>query len=134
MNQTEPYDGIPALLQELQNRSIRMAVLSNKPHDKTLICLDHYFHDTPFDCIMGASDRFPLKPAPAAVDHITHSLGISKSDWLYLGDTNTDMQTARNAGIRPVGVTWGFRTRQELLAHGADIIIDQPRELLPHLD
>lgn len=133
MNKTRPYDGIPAVISELQARAIRTAVLSNKPDDKTRICMDHYFCGTDFDVVMGASDRFPLKPDPAAAEYIIRTLGIPKSEWLYLGDTNTDMQTARNAGITAVGVTWGFRTRQELMENGADMIIDHPLDLISHI-
>ncbi len=132
MNKTKPYDGIPAMLADLQRRSISTAILSNKPDDKTQVCVQHYFGDQ-FDIVMGASESFPLKPDPTAADNIIHRTGISKDKWLYLGDTNTDMQTARNAGIKAVGVTWGFRTRHELLESGADIIIDHPIDLLPHL-
>ncbi|MFU8779498.1 MAG: HAD family hydrolase [Kiritimatiellia bacterium] len=134
MNKTRPYHQIPALLETLQNRQIRTAVLSNKPDAKTRICVDHYFGSQHFDSVMGASPAFPLKPDPAAVRHILQIMAIPAAEWLYLGDTNTDMQTARNAGIKAVGVTWGFRDRKELWENGAEILIDTPLALIPYLN
>ena len=133
MNQTRPYDGIPELLDELQARGIRTAVLSNKPEKKTRQCVTHYFESHRFDLVLGASEQYPLKPDPTAVHHILASMQIPAEQWLYLGDTDTDMQTARNANLKAVGVTWGFRDRKELLDNGADTIIDTPLQLLPHL-
>jgi phosphoglycolate phosphatase len=130
MCQTKPYDGIEALLQALQSRGIQMAVLSNKPDEKTRQCVDHYFGLDAFQIVMGASEHFPLKPAPQAVKHIEHSLQIHTDHWLYVGDTNTDMLTAKNANMYAIGVTWGFRDADELRAHGADTIIDSPMELI----
>ena len=133
MKKTQPYAGIHELITELQSRAIRLAVLSNKPDEKTRTCIKHYFTTDAFDLVMGASAQFPLKPDSAAVEHILRMLDIPKDEWLYLGDTNTDMLTAQNAGLKAVGVTWGFRSREELLASGANIIIDHPLELIPHL-
>jgi phosphoglycolate phosphatase len=133
MNKTTPYKGIPELLKELQARDIRTAVLSNKPDSKTRICVEHYFSPDSFDIVMGASDQFPLKPDPTAARHIMNTMQIRPENWLYLGDTNTDMQTASRAGIKAVGVSWGFRHRQELIDNGANLIIDTPLELLQHL-
>jgi len=133
MNQTRPYQGIPELLDALQTRGIRTVVLSNKPHEKTCQCVARYFPQHPFDVVLGASEQFPLKPDPAAVHHILTRVGVPPEQWLYLGDTDTDMQTARNANLKAVGVTWGFRDRSELRAHGADLLLDAPLGLLDHL-
>lgn len=133
-NQTKPYSGIPTLLAELDRRSIRKAVLSNKPDNKTKECVQHFFGSNTFNIIMGATKAFPLKPDPTAALHIVKMLGIPKQNCLYMGDTNTDMQTAVGAGIRAVGVTWGFRPREELVANGADVTIDKPCDLLAYLD
>jgi phosphoglycolate phosphatase len=133
MNQTRPYAGIQDLLTELSRREISAAVLSNKPDDKTQICVDHYFTKNQFAFVMGATQAFPLKPAPDAAMHIMQELSIPASQWVYLGDTNTDMLTARNAGIKAVGVTWGFRDARELREAGAELIIDHPMALLDHM-
>ncbi len=133
-NKTRPYDGIPSLLQALRQRSILLAVLSNKPDDKTRICIEHFFGLDSFDFVLGTSERFALKPDPSAARWIMQTSGIPARDWLYVGDTDTDMQTAARAGMVAVGVTWGFRDREELVANHAAFIIDHPRELLPLLE
>ncbi len=127
---TRPYDGINSLLAEIRKRSLLMAVLSNKPDAKTRDCVEHFFPDGPFAIVRGALEGVPLKPDPAAALLILSETGIPAEAWLYIGDTGTDMQTAVSAGLFAVGVTWGFRGREELLTNGADIVIDYPLELL----
>jgi phosphoglycolate phosphatase len=80
--------------------------------------------------VLGHQPPVPLKPHPAAPLEIASSLGVRPSDWLYLGDTNTDMRTATAAGMFPVGVLWGFRERAELIESGARELLAHPRELL----
>lgn len=129
------YPGILDLLQQLTARNLRLAVLSNKPHDFTLQCVNHYFPQIPFNPVMGAGTAFPHKPDPAAALHIAAELAIPPADFLYLGDTDTDMQTATRAGMVPIGVLWGLRDRPELEANGAKSLIAHPAELLqllPH--
>lgn len=130
---TCPYAGIVALLSALHRKGIIMAVLSNKPDAKTRDCVAHFFPDTPFAIVRGAQDNMPLKPAPDAALAICRELTIPLDQWLYVGDTDTDMQTAVNAGLYGVGAAWGFRDREELLAYGAQTVIDTPGELLPLL-
>lgn len=131
---TRPYDGIAMLLAELRRRGTVMAVLSNKPDAKTRDCVAHFFPDAPFAVVRGALDGVPLKPDATAATAIIRQLGIPAEEWLYIGDTDTDMQTAVNAGLFAVGAAWGFRDRDELLAHGAQTIIEAPAGLLPLLD
>lgn len=130
MLKTRPYDGILQLLTELQARGVVTAVLSNKLDPKTRDCIAHFFPDTPFSLVRGALDGVPLKPDPAAAINIIRQLAIPAEEWLYIGDTDTDMQTAVNAGMFAVGVAWGFRDRAELLAHGARVVIESPADLL----
>lgn len=131
---TRPYDGIEPLISELRQRGLPLAVLSNKPEAKTHDCVNHFFPAAPFTIVRGAIDGVALKPAPDAALAISQQLGIPPDQWLYVGDTDTDMQTAVRAGFFPVGAAWGFRDRAELLTHGARAVIDTPAELLALLD
>ena len=82
-----------------------------------------------FDIIQGQTERIPIKPDPSGVFEILEHFGADRKECLYFGDTNTDMLTARNAGVTAVGVTWGFRPRSELEEYKADIIIDSAKEI-----
>jgi len=127
---TEPYPGIVELLAELTRRRIQMTVLSNKPDDFTRRCVAEYFPQFKFSAVLGASSAFPQKPIPIAALHIAKLVGIAPADFLYLGDTATDMKTAVAAGMFPVGACWGFRPAEELTGTGARELIQQPKELL----
>jgi phosphoglycolate phosphatase len=127
---TAPYPGVPELLRELAARGVRMGVLSNKPHDFTAKIVAHFLPDIGFDAVFGAREGVPRKPDPAGVRDVLRSLGTREVETLYIGDSSTDMDTARNAGLVSVGVLWGFRTKEELLEHGAHRLVAKPRELL----
>lgn len=134
MYQVKPYDGISELLQELKERGIRLAVLSNKPHAETVRVIETLFGKDMFDVIQGQVDGIPIKPDPAGAFRILEQLGLKPEDALYLGDTATDMQTGKGVGAFTVGVLWGFRTREELEKSHADAIITHPMELLEYLE
>jgi phosphoglycolate phosphatase len=127
---TTLYPGIPDLVAALGQRGLTLAVLSNKPDDFTKRMIAHYFQPSPFAIVRGQLPNAPLKPDPTAARQITQELGIPPAHWLYLGDTNTDMRTARVAGMHAVGVLWGFRDRDELLESGAQHILVKPEDLL----
>ncbi len=127
---TRLYPGIAELVLALAERSLKLAVLSNKPDHFTKRVIAHYFKPSPFTVVRGQLPNVPLKPDPTAALHITQELGIPPAHWLYLGDTNTDMHTARAAGMHPAGVLWGFRDRAELLESGAEHILAKPRDVL----
>jgi phosphoglycolate phosphatase len=127
---TRLYPGIADLISALTQRRLSLAVLSNKPDEFTKRVIAHYFQPSPFAIVRGQLPNVPLKPDPTAALQITQELGIPPAHWLYLGDTNTDMHTARAAGMHPVGVLWGFRDRAELLGSGAEHIVANPRDLL----
>ncbi|MDY7010774.1 MAG: HAD family hydrolase [Planctomycetota bacterium] len=129
-NKTRPYDGIGELLNSLAARGLAMAVLSNKPDDATRAAVAHFLADAPFEIVRGAIDGEPIKPDPATTLEIAEQMGFKPAEFLYLGDTNTDMQTAVAAGIHPVGALWGFRPAEELTQNGAKILIKHPTELL----
>jgi phosphoglycolate phosphatase len=128
------YDGITDLLDALAERQIRMAVLSNKPQEATRRCVEYYLGQYPFAAVLGQQENRPPKPDPTGVREILARLEVAAESCWYLGDTGVDMQTARNAGMFAVGVTWGFRDVAELQAAGAQAIIDHPRELLALID
>jgi phosphoglycolate phosphatase len=127
---SHPYPGIPALLDTLIQRGIRMGVLSNKPQPFTELCVRKLLADWSFDAVFGQREGIPRKPDPAGVREILGAWGATPEQCVYVGDTNTDMQTGKAAGCFTVGVTWGFRPRQELQSAGADHLIDKPAELL----
>jgi phosphoglycolate phosphatase len=127
---TTLYPGIPELISSLAGRGDKLAVLSNKPDDFTKRVIAHYFKPSPFAVARGQLPNVPLKPDPTAALQIAQELAIAPTHWLYLGDTNTDMETARAAGMEPVGVLWGFRDRNELVQSGAMHIVSKPDEVL----
>lgn len=127
---TAPFDGIRETLDEIKTRGIQMAILSNKPHFATCGVIDSIFGVGYIDRVYGQRENVPIKPDPTAVFGIMKELGAEAEECLYIGDTGTDMKTGKNANLRTVGVTWGFRGRDELEEAGADIIIDEPRQLL----
>ncbi|MBR6028649.1 MAG: HAD family hydrolase [Clostridia bacterium] len=130
---TRPYDGIPELLTALRERGVRTAVLSNKPDADTRGVVRHFFTGS-FDLVRGQLPGVPLKPDPTAALSICEALGLPPERWLYFGDTAVDMTCARNAGMHPVGVTWGFREAEELREAGAESLISRPEEALSLLN
>lgn len=129
----KPYEGIRELLAELKKRCVKIAVLSNKPHDQTIDVIETLFGSGYFDSIQGQKEGVPIKPDPAGVYTILEELGLSISDILYLGDTATDMKTGKGAGAFTLGALWGFRERTELEEAHADAVIAAPLELLKYL-
>jgi phosphoglycolate phosphatase len=130
---THPYAGVPELLDELTARGLVLAVLSNKPDDFTRRCVSEFLPRWQFSMVLGASAAHPPKPDPAGALHIAAKLNLPAGEFIYLGDTATDMRTATAAGMFPVGVLWGFRTAEELRSSGAVQIIEHPGELLHRL-
>lgn len=124
-----PYDHIVWALGELKRQGVKIAVFSNKPHISAVSVVETIFGKGLFDHIQGQTDLIPIKPDPTGVYEILDQFGVQKDECLYFGDTNTDMQTGRNAGVTAVGVTWGFRPRSELETYGADILIDSAKEI-----
>ena len=120
---TEPYPGIPEAIAELKGRGLKLAVLSNKPDSAVQPLIKRYFGDS-FDFVLGAG-RFPRKPDPTSALYVCEYLGVEPSETAYFGDTSTDMLTANAYGAaRAVGVSWGFREREELFENGAHTVID----------
>lgn len=127
---TRPYDGIPAMLKTITAAGVRLAVASNKYQDGAEKLVHHFFGEYDFVRILGQREGQPIKPDPAIVDQILAEVpSVTKSETVYVGDSNVDMQTGLNAGVRTVGVSWGFRTREELAAYSPSAIVDTPEEL-----
>tara|TARA_R110002096_G_scaffold203718_9_gene389056 strand:+ start:2168 stop:2836 length:669 start_codon:yes stop_codon:yes gene_type:complete len=131
---TKPYAGIPEMLDGMVERGIRLAVLSNKPHDFTQQCIEEFVGNWPWEIVFGMREGVPKKPDPAGAIQILETMKVSPENVLYLGDTDTDMKTAKGAKLHAVGVLWGFRQREELVEHGADLLLERPGDMLTFLD
>ncbi len=129
-NATRPYEGIVDLLRRLRARGIGLAVVTNKPHRFAGIMVAHYFGDFPFHPILGQVQGIPKKPHPGQALDAAAALGATPETCVFLGDSAVDMETARRAGMTPIGAAWGFRTRRELLEAGAAAVIDHPLDML----
>jgi phosphoglycolate phosphatase len=127
---TRPYDGIAELLDALTTRGIPKAVMSNKLEEFTRLCVERFLGHWVFDVVLGTGPSMPRKPDPAGALQIARRLQLEPVEIVYLGDTGTDMQTAVAAGMFPVGALWGFRTADELLAHGARLLLHKPLDLM----
>ncbi len=132
-DRTVPYDGIPQLLTALRKRGIQVAVLSNKI-DSASQELIEYFFPGKTDVVFGEHVGVPRKPDPTSCRMVMQQLGVQPEQVLYVGDSGTDMQTAKNAGLYAVGVTWGFRSKEVLLKYGADVLVHRPEQILQILD
>lgn len=120
-DQTRIYPGVASALEQLVAAGMPLAVLSNKPHEATAALVRHYFPVVPWRAVAGQRPNWPRKPDPAAALDLCQQLGTAPGDCWFVGDTAVDLQTARNAGLRPLGVTWGFRPGEAAMAaHVAD--------------
>ncbi len=126
---TAPYDGVKETVQALYEKGVTMAVVTNKPEPMAKRIVAELFGET-IPKVWGNNSDFPLKPDPAMTLHVMEQLGATPNETLFVGDSGVDMQTARNAGLTAVGVTWGFRGRLELQSSGANHLIDQASEIL----
>lgn len=127
---TRPYAGIKELLKNLAARGIKLAVASNKYQRATEKLITHFFGDTPFVAVLGQRENVPIKPNAHVVREILSLSHETRETCLYVGDSQVDMQTAKNAGVRVCAVTWGFRTKEELAVYSPDFYADTPAEIL----
>jgi phosphoglycolate phosphatase len=134
LDHTAPYPGIAELLDALTQRGLKLAVLSNKSDAATRVAVQQVLGRWRFDAVAGQRDNVALKPDPAAALAIARDSGVPSQRWLYVGDTDVDMQTANAAGMFAAGVLWGFRDEAELRVNGAMAIVRHPLELLELLD
>lgn len=125
---TSVYPGILDLLHSMQQQHIILNVLSNKNETTVQRMVTHFLGDFSFRHVFGAVDNFKKKPNPGRALALATKLQMEPCELMFIGDSKVDMQTAQNAGMFSVGVTWGFRSRQELVEHGGQIIIDSPMD------
>lgn len=129
LDTTLPYKGIPEVLDELKRRGKKLAIVSNKFYKATQELAEHFFSGT-IDVAIGERENIKKKPAPDTVIEAMRQLGVGKEGTVYIGDSDVDIDTARNSGVPCISVLWGFRDRQFLIAHGATHLISEPKELL----
>ncbi len=129
-----PYPGIHELLSQLTALPLKLGVLSNKPDEFTTVIVEHFFPLVSWAAVRGARPGIPIKPAPDAALDIAREWELAPEQIIFVGDTSTDVRTAVNAGMPCIGVTWGFRDREELLHHGAKWIVDHPAEIVGILE
>ena len=127
--QMEPYAGMPDFLKMLKEKGIRIAVVTNKAHDRAVECVETVYGPGFFDKITGEGKGMKCKPDPEGALKTAEEFHVEPSECLYFGDTNTDMKTGINAGMDTVGVLWGFRDREELEAFKPKYIISHPDEI-----
>ncbi|MGX8711919.1 MAG: HAD family hydrolase [bacterium] len=123
------YSGVQDTLKKLKAKGIRMAVLSNKPHNCTTAIIDALFPQGTFDLCYGQRPEVARKPSPEGALLIADGLAVSPEDILYIGDTNTDMKTGAAAGMDTAGVLWGFRSEKELRENNANYIVERPEQI-----
>ena len=127
---TKPYPGIPGMLEKLEKHGIALAVASNKYQEGTEALVKRFFGERNFVKILGQRDGMPIKPDPGIVREIEKAYGhTGPGEVIYSGDSDVDMETGKNAGVITAGVTWGFRSREELSSRHPDMLCDTPEEL-----
>ncbi len=131
MERTVPYEGIPQLLTRLQQAGIAVAVNSNKRDLYTKKLIAAHFPAISFVSVTGEGCGFPRKPQPDAALHIARLMNLSPSEILYIGDSGTDMDTGKNAGMDTAGCLWGFRGETELREHSAVYLLKKAEEAAP---
>ena len=125
---TKPYDGIIPMLEKLKKDGVKTAVVTNKMHEAAVDIVNLFFGEL-IDVAIGQIDGVAQKPQPDGIYSALEKLGVSKEKSVYVGDSEVDCITAKNAGIPCIGVTWGFRDREILVGNGADFIINFPEEI-----
>lgn len=128
-DRTRIYDGVPEMLDWLLSEGFRLSILSNKPDMFTRATVDMFLSRWPFHPVMGACQSAPKKPDPSGAMEIARTAGFKPENFFFLGDTDTDMKTAVSAGMFAVGVSWGFRTAEELFEAGARTVLTSPMDL-----
>lgn len=123
------YPGMPETLKALKKAGAKLAVCSNKPHPAAVKVIAEMFPGD-FDIVLGQSEEIPRKPSPAGPLKVAQEFGVKPEECMYVGDTATDMQTGRAAGMFTVGALWGFRDREELDENGADLVAEKPEDLV----
>lgn len=125
-----PYEGICQILSDLKKEGVKLAVLSNKPDQQTVKVVHEIFGEDVFDHVQGQIENIKRKPEPDGIYCLLEKMNVTKEECLYVGDSEVDVKTGKNAGLKTICVLWGFRDRKTLEAAGAQVMIDRPEELL----
>lgn len=128
-NKTQPYEGVTGMLTQLKQKGIKIAVVSNKFDSAAKGLCKKYFGNL-IDIVVGQSESIPQKPSPESIFKVIKYFDGNIKNCIYIGDSEVDIQTAKNAGIPCISVSWGYRNRKILEKAGAKIIIDKPSEIL----
>jgi phosphoglycolate phosphatase len=134
LNKTKPYYGVIKMLERLKNQGYFLGILSNKDDPMVNLIVNYFFKNIPFNYVCGSKVGVKKKPDPSCVYELCAVGGFTPQEIVYVGDTEIDMQTAINSGMYPLGVSWGFRSSQELMASGAKSIINNPFDLVLELE
>lgn len=127
---TRPYPGIPELINSLEKAGIKLAIASNKYQEGTERLISSNFNEKTFYSILGQREGKPIKPDPDIImETIANTEGATLENTIYCGDSDIDMQTGANAGVRTIGVTWGFRSREELERYNPWLLADSPEQI-----
>ena len=126
---SRPYDGVLRSVNRLKAAGIKLAVVSNKPHRDTLTVVNRLFPRDCFNMVLGRMSKFATKPAPEALQFVLDYFQAGPQDAVYVGDSEVDIQFAKNAGVPCISVCWGYRSRAELIENGAARILDDPEEI-----
>lgn len=129
--ETKPYDGIIEMIEKLRKDGVKTAVVTNKMHEAAEDIVRIFFGNL-IDVTLGQVDGVAQKPQPDGINLVLEKLGVSKEKAVYVGDSEVDCITAKNAEIPCIGVTWGFRDRDVLIENGADIIVDSPEDIIKY--
>ncbi len=127
---TKPYDGIPAVMQFLADAGIQIAILSNKPDEPVKILAKQWFSAFNIPCVYGERAGVPRKPDPQGPLAVAEEMGLLPSEIAFIGDSDVDIKTGINAGMIAIGVLWGFRTKEQLKAAGAEYLAETPEKLI----
>lgn len=120
------YDGIGTALDKLKEQGIKLAVVTNKPHQSAVLMVENLFGKDYFDFIIGAVEDKPKKPDPYSANIALEKLGCKGSEAMFFGDSDVDVYTAKNAGAEPIACSWGFRSFESLMSAAPSVIIDNP--------
>lgn len=126
---SRPYTGMKELMDHLHTKGIRTALVSNKPHRFTARMIDSIYPNDSFSMVLGMLPKFAKKPDPEPLMFVLNELGVKPEEALYVGDSEVDIEFAKNTGMPCISVTWGLRTKEQLLEAGAGTLVDTPEEL-----
>lgn len=127
------YKDIDIVLNELTSKGIKLAINTNKNQELAEKVVDGFLNKWNFLKVIGASENYEIKPSPAGAIHIAKAVGVEPSECIYIGDSEVDLLTAKNAGMHSILVSWGFRTEEQLAIHRPEVMVKKPIDILKYL-